>query len=363
MSINQYLALCEQTARNAMPVTPAYKFYPIEGKLDPEPTYKETPIKEWAGQDTAQGDVMADRSSTEFKFPWESRIFPSAELALLLTHLFGGASAPVPLAAPNAAAQQTIFNTVSQVYGDGAALADKALALLPHTNKPGTAITYSQAFLGFRFKDAEIDFKGGEFAKLKGTLTTGPWAGAAEQPAVPGVSFPSAKAFRSAPKIYLGPGAILTGTAGAYTDFKPGTMLGGKPDDLIIKLVPGHEDRYKMNGEEGPSVTEKIGPWKISIDYTHDFDDPASGWSSYAAWLANFGGIQYVPVMIVLDSKEIIPTCTNQVYELALYIPKMKITLPTPDRKNDGSKNKIKITMEHYIDPTVNVAAFAKLIC
>lgn len=363
MSVKQYLAFCEQDARDALPGSPAYKFYPVEGKLDPTPEYKDGAIKEWRGQDTAQGGVEADRSSTAFKYSWESRLFPGAELVMLFTHLFGTADAGTALSAPDAAAKRYMFQTASELFGDGAALADKALALVPHTGKPGSATTTCQQFLGFRIKDAELDFKGGEFAKLKANLMTGPWAGLPEQTAIAGVSFPAAKGLRSAPKLYLGAGATLTGTAGAYTDFAPGTMAACKPDDLTIKLTPGHDDKYKMNGIEGPSVTEKTGAWAVEISYTHDFADPSSGWSSYDAWYAAFGGIQYLPVMVVLDSKEIIPSCTAQVYSLGLYVPKMQISFDVPERKNDGSKPKIKVTLKHFIDPAVNVAAFAKLIC
>ena len=77
---------------------------------------------------------------------------------------------------------------------------------------------------------------------------------------------------------------------------------------------------------------------------------PASGWSSYDAWLARFSGIQYVPFMMELDSGEVIPSCSTATYLVALYLPKMKIVTPAPDRKNDGSKNKIKVTLEHFIE-------------
>lgn len=362
MSVKQYLALCEQTARDTLPGSPSYLFYPVDAKLDPTPEFKEDSVKEWRAQDTAQGDVEADRSSTAYKYGWESRIFPGEELALLLTHLLGAAAAPVSLSAPNAAASRIMFQTSSEIYGDGASLSDKALALFPHTCKPGSSTTTCQQFLGFRPKDADLDFKGGEFAKLKMNLMTGPWAGLPEQTAIAGVAFPAAKAFRSSPKLYMGAGATLTGSAGAYTDFAPGTMAECKPDDLTIKLNPGHDDKHKMNGVEGPSVTEKTGAWDCSAEYTHDFADPASGRSTYDDWYARFGGIQYAPVMIVLKSSEIIPSCSTQPFELALYFPKMKITTDVPERKNDGSKPKIKVSLKHFIDTAENVACFAKLI-
>jgi hypothetical protein len=360
MSVKQYIALSEQTARTALNGSPTYSFYPVKGKLEPDVEYKEEAVKEWRAQDTAQGDVTDDRTSTAWKFSLEGRIYPGDELAMLLKFLFGKSATPVALSAPDAAAERTIFQTATEMYGDDAQLLDSAIALIPNTAKG--ANTYSQAYVGGRPKDAEMIFKGGEAAEMKMNFIGGPWIGAVEQTAIAGVAFPAAKAFKSVPKVYLGSGATLTGTAPDYTNFVPNTMALVKPDDLTIKFDSGVEDVYKMNGVEGPSVTERKKQWGISIEYTHDFADPSSGWSSYDAWAARFGAIQYAPCMIVLDSSEIIPSCTTQTYQLAVYLPKVKITVEAPDRKNDGSKTKIKVKLESRVDAAVNVAAFGKLI-
>ncbi|MDD2365173.1 MAG: hypothetical protein PHN84_03320 [Desulfuromonadaceae bacterium] len=360
MSVKQYVALSEQAARTALDGSPAYLFYPVKGKLEPEPDFKEDAVKEWRAQDTAQGDTSDERTSTAWKYSLEGRIYPGDELALLMRHLLGYADTAVALDAPNAAASLQMFRTATEMYGDDAQNLDKALAIIPNTAK-GTS-TYSQAFVGGRPNSAELNFKGGDAAEIKINLTGGPWIGAVEQTAIAGVAFPAAKAFRSVPKVYLGSGATLTGTAPDYTDFTAGTMALVKPDDLMIKLEPGIEDVYKMNGIEGPSVTERKKQWSLSIEYTHDFSDPASGWSSYDAWAARFADIQYLPCMIILDSSEVIPSCSTQTYQLAFYLPKMKLTVDMPDRKNDGSKSKTKVKLESRVDASVNVAAFAKLI-
>jgi hypothetical protein len=360
MSVKQYVALSEQTARTALDAVPVYKFYPVKGKIEPDTEYKEEAVKEWRGQDTAQGDVSDDRTSTAWKYSLEGRVYPGAELVLLFKHLMGYAATPVALTAPNAAAFRNIFRSATEMYGDDAQNLDSAIAIIPNTAKG--ASTYSQAYIGGRPKDCDLSFKGGEAAEMKMNFAGGPWIQAAEQTAIAGVSFPAAKAFKSVPKIYLGAGATLTGTAPDYTDFVPNTMAAAKPDDLTIKFDSGIEDVYKMNGIEGPSVTERKKQWGISIDYTHDFADPASGWSSYDAWAAQFTTIQYAPCMIVLDSAELVPSCTTQTYQLAIYLPKVKITVEQPERKNDGSKAKIKVKLESRIDASVNVAAFVKLI-
>lgn len=360
MAAKEYLALCKQTARNALPGSPEYLFYKVTGNLEPEPDYKEGAVKEWGAVDTSQGDIEDERTSTAWKYPWESRVYPGEEFLLLMTQLHGSAAAPIALAAPDSAASRIILSTTSEIFGDDGSLGDEAIAIIPHT-KLG-ASTYSQNFLGGRIKDAEFDFKGGEALMLKMNMMGGPWIGAPEQPAITGIAYPTAKALRSKPKVYIGAGAALTGVAPNYTDFQPGTMKLAKPDDLNIKVDPAQDDKHKMDGEDGPSTTERTGAWKIGMEYTHDFADPAAGHSTYAAWKAQFSGINYVPVMVVLDSGEKIPGCTDATYQVAWYCPKMKLTTERVDRKTDGTKPKIKVKLEQRIDPSVNVAMFMKLV-
>lgn len=357
MAIKQYMAISRQTARNALNGSPTYLFYKVMGKLEPEPEYKEDAVNEWAGQDIAQGNATHDRTSTSWKHGWESRIFPSVELATLYEFLFGYKSAPTTV---DTSANKVMFKTVSEMFDAAAPLADNALALIPHTDKGGT--TYSQNFIGGRIKDGELSFKGGEDAMMKLSFIGGPWISAPEQAEVAGMSFPAATRFKSGNlTCYLGAGATLTGTAPDYTDIAPGTMPQFKPDDMTIKLEPGIDDKYKMNGEDGPSVTERTSSWKVTAEFTIDFSDPASGWSSYDAWAARFAGIQYAPLMIKLDSGQL-AGATTQTRQFLLYVPKMKISNDAVDRKNDGSKTKVKFKLESLVDLTINACAVAKLV-
>lgn len=364
MSAKQLLVFAEQdTSRHLASVTPVYMAYPVKGKLEPEPEYKEEAPAEWRAQDVAQGSTgdNEERTSTGSKYLWESRIYPGGELALLHEFVYGTSLDPVALASPNAAAQRTMYHSTSEMYGEGTQLLDRALALIPQTRK-GSG-TYGQVFLGHRPKDLDLSFKGGEAAEMKSNMMSGPWIGAPEQAAITGTSFPASKAFRSVPKVYLGAGATLTGAAPAYTDFAPGTMPLVKPDDLTIKMELGIEDVWKMNGFEGPSVTERKKAFMLTAEFTVDFADPSSGWSSYDAWKDRFSGITHLPFMMILNSSEIIPSCEDQTYQIGIYLPRMKVITDQADRKNDGSKDKIKVKLESRVDPAVNIACFAKLIC
>lgn len=362
MSVKQYQTLSRQTLRSALDGTPEYFFYPIKGKLEPKPGFKNSDTPEWRGIDTRQGNTgeNKERIATAPTYLWESRLFPGEELATLFEFLFGWTSAPVALSAPDAAASRQMFRTASEMYGDGTHLGEQALALIPNTKSGST--TVSQSFLGFRPKDGEFVFKGGEPVDFKMNMMGGPWISAPDQAAITGCVFPVAKAFRSKQKIYIGPGATLTGAAPDYTNFVPNTMPWAKADDLNIKIDLALNDVYQSDGEDGPTKTEETGQIKITIEFSIDFKDPSSGWSSRDAWKANFDDIQFVPFMMTLDSNEIIPGCTNQLYHFGMYLPKMEYSDDGADRNNDGKKDKIKVKLESCVDPSVNVAAFAKLI-
>jgi hypothetical protein len=351
-----YMALSRQAVRNVLDAVPTHLFYKLRGKLEPDTDFKEEATREWAGQDFSQGDTAHTRTSRAWKFSWESRIWPSEELALLLEFLFRHASAPTTI---DTSATKVVYRSDSEMYDDTEAF-DEAIALLPHTQVGAT--TTHQQFLGGRIMDAELDFQGGSDAILKMNLTGGPWIGEPGQAEVAGVSFPSSRHFKSGNlKCFIGTGATLTGTAPDYTDIAEGAMAAFKPDSLNVKINTGLEDKFKTNGQDGPSVSERTKSWDCSVEGTVDFNDPSSGWSSRDAWAAQFADIEYVPFMMKVDSGDLIGAAT-QTAQLYLYWPKMKITLDMPARKTDGSKTKVKVKLESLVDPATNICVFAKLV-
>lgn len=356
MSEKGYMAISRQTVRDALNGSPSYLFYKLKGAIEPKPEYKEEATREWGGQDFGQGDTEHSRTSTAWKFPWESRLWPSVELATVLEFVFGYASSPATV---DTSASRVMFRTLTEAYGDGMPLADNALGLLPHTDKGGTM--FHQQWLGGRPFDIELDFQGGADAIMKINMAGGPWIGTPGQAEVAGKSFPATRHFRAGNlRCFIGSGATLTGSAGAYTDIAEGTMAAFKPDGFNVKMNTGLEDKFKNNGFEGPSVTERSKSWDSTAEGTVDFADPASGWSSYDAWAARFAGIEYVPFMLKVDSGEIVGS-TTQTAQLYLYFPKMKIVTDMPDRKTDGSKTKVKVTLSSMVGDD-NVHAYAKLI-
>lgn len=83
-------------------------------------------------------------------------------------------------------------------------------------------------------------------------------------------------------------GAITrTGTPPDYTDYAAGSGVVIVPDSVTIKLENGMEDVMRLSGTDYPDKT-RMGLYKVNIEMTLDWTDPASGFSSadeVAAWI------------------------------------------------------------------------------
>ena len=353
----QFLALSKQTVRNALDAVPTYLFYPISGKLEPEPEFKEEPRKEYRGADTRMGYVNDLRRATSFKFTLDGSCYPGAERGALLRLLVGYLAAAATV---DASAFKHILFPISPAYGTGQPLTDEAIALVPNTDKDG--ITVSQNWVGARPKSYKLTLKGLEDVKLAIEMTGGPWIGAPGQAETAGASFPVAAPFLAGDaKCYIGSGAALTGVAPNYTDIAPGTMNQFLPDDLELEFNMGYEDIAKLNGEDGPSVTQANAQVMVKAKFTVDYTDPASGWSSYDEWAARFTGINYLPLMVVLDNGELAGAATQH-YTDTYYMPKMKADKIDVARNNEGKVTKATFEYTSRLDPTINKPFFFQLI-
>jgi hypothetical protein len=82
---------------------------------------------------------------------------------------------------------------------------------------------------------------------------------------------------------------IRTGTGPNFTDFTFGSATTIKPDTCSIKLENAMEDVLRLGGVDYPDKT-RLGKYKVSLEFTIDLEDPASGFSSFDdfnLWLAS----------------------------------------------------------------------------
>lgn len=357
-----YLAFAVQTERNTPDASPVYQFYPVKGDIMPSVELKDSPPGEYRNIHSSQGESPTDtRVSTSWKYSLPGRVYPGAELKTLLLYLFGTRWDYSDIAAPNTAAVRSIFATANYPYGENEDLSNQAISIIPNIAMLNR-LPVSQLFIGGRPYSLELSFKGGESATMKMDFSGGPWIGAAGEDAIAGVDFPPASPFPSTAKLYLGGTPVVTMDGDNLENFTVGTALQAMPDELTVKIESGLEDAWRLNGEPGPSVTERKSPWKISMEFTHDFGDPAAGFSTYQEWVSQFSEPQFLPVVLTLDSTTIVPGCTTQPYHLGIFIPAAKITLAQPEINYEGRKPKIKVSIESRSDAGHLHCAYLKLI-
>lgn len=336
---NQYLPYCEETTRGTKPGSPSYKFLPITKGLVPKFDPKDEPRKEFRGADTALGDSSVVRRESAYTISPECYLYPGAEVGTLLKHLLGKAATRTTV---DTSAYKGILYPVAMPYGTGAVLADKAIGFEPNMDRDGT--TASQYFGGARFKNATLTIKPGDdiTLALEGGGAGG-WIGAANQAATANPTFPAASPYAYADAaFYVGSGATRTGTAPDYTDLAPGTMSQIQPDEFTLKIPNGLEDKSVLNGVKGPSKTERTAQFMAEVEFTLDFRDPASGFSSIDEFEAQFSGPRTNSIMVVITGTELAGAATQK-YQEVIDLPLVQITIESPEADNEGKTVKAKI--------------------
>lgn len=355
----QYLALYEETTRGTAPGSPSYKFYPVTGKLMPDAKFDDKAIDEFRGASTGLGNSAGSlrRLATSWAYGLEGLFYPGAELGLILKHAFGHINAAQTV---DTNAKSKLLYPVILPYGTDMSLASKAIALVPNVDVSGT--TKSQVFGGGRISGLEISIKRPDDITVKVDFMGGPWVGAPGQTAVGSVVFPVASSFSSADaKCYIGGGASRTGSAPDFTALAVGTMTQFLPDEITIKFDFGLEDQDIVNGNKGPSKTIRKGKAKATVEFTLDFLDPSTGFSSFDEFTAFVAGIRTNSLMVVLDNGQLIGSSTQN-YEAIIDLPLVQVAPATPEVTSDGKQGKVKFKAETLYDATVGYPFALELI-
>lgn len=343
----QLLALYEETTRGTKPGSPVYRFLPVISGLAPKFAPKDEPRKEFRGADTALGDSSVVRKDSQFTAAPNSYLYPGVEIGLFLKHLLGFAGTR---AVVDTSAYKGILYPVTMPYGSGMSLVDKAIGLQPNIDRDG--VTKSQDWNGARIKSATVNFKQGEDITITFEMQgAGPWVGAPGQTATAGASFTVAAPYSfSDATFYIGAGATRTGTAPDFTAIVPNTMSVFTPDDFTIKITNGLDDKITGNGIKGPSKSERVAQFGVQTDFTMDFRDPSSGFSSIDEFEAQFSGPRTASIMVVLNHPDLAGAATQK-YQETIDQPLVQLSCESPDPDNGGKQVKAKFTCKS-LSPT-----------
>ena len=344
---NQYLALVEETTRGTTPGV-GFKFLPITGKIEPDSDFKDEARVEFRGQDTRLGYLTVVRKSKSYKFDLESFLYPIDIIGILLKHVIGFAGTRAVVDATGY--KGILYPPAAFPYGGGGAQVGKAIGLLPNTDLDG--VTKSQIYGGARPTGFKITCKRPDDVKINFSLIGGPWIGNPGQPAVAGASFTVLSPYNSSGlTCYSGSGITRTGTAPNYTDITPNTMVAFTPDDLTISFENGIDDEDRLNGLSGPSVSVVKGSVKATVEFSIDFSDPATGFSSFDEWVAIHTAPRTMNFLFKLQGTDLAGS-TTQYHQMFVDLPNMKMSGNPPDRSNDGKTPKMKFKYDSLVDAT-----------
>lgn len=343
----QFTAVVEETTRGTTPGV-GLKFPPLSGKIEPEPDFKDAPRDEYRGQSNRLGNLTVVRQSSAWKHTLGGALYPIDIIGTLFKHALGYAG--------NRTVEETtgykgiIYPPEAFHYGPGGNLAEKAIGIIPNTDIDG--VIKSQTFGGGRVKGFKIESKRPNDVQVTFDLIGGPWIGEPGQTATVGASFTALSPFNSADLVcYAGAGIARTGIGPDFTDIGPGAMVPFIPDGITLTWDSNIGDEDVSNGLRGPSKTEAKGQAKATLEFTIDFSDPASGFSSYDEWAALHSGPRQANFLLAFTGPDLAGNLAL-LHQLLADLPAMNMIGSPPERDNSGKTPKMKFKYESLYDPT-----------
>ena len=281
-----YLAIGEEAVRGVKEST-AVGFVPLLNSGIPKMEFDDKRRKEFRGEDSLKGDTAVLRMGQKWSASLEMPFFTEAGsvkggVGTVLKHLFGHSTS----AQNGLTGQYThMMYPVADPFS-GSSLWSKALTLNLNINEGATVKNWP--FVGGRVKS--VSFVQDAGSSLKASVEV---FGQKKDPvtaAIAGEVFPAEnlRCDYNNLKVYTG-GVTRVGTAPDYTDFTFASATQLKPDKISVKIENGMEDVLRLSGLDYPDRT-RMGQFKVSLEMTVDWEDPASGFSSVAefnSWAAS----------------------------------------------------------------------------
>ena len=281
-----YVAIGEEATRGTAEST-TVGFVPVlNGKL-PSMEFDDKRRAEFRGEDTVKGDTTFIRMSQKWGGSIESPFFTEAGtvkgvMGTLIKHFFGDVTT-----SQNAATGQYrhMFYPVNDPFATGA-LDTKAITINANLNEGGTVKNH--AFRGGRVKSLAFNQEAGDHLKFTAELMGQSKVASGTAIASPVFAAENLRCDYNNLTVYTGT-ITRTGTPPDYTTFAFGSATQIKPDKISVKIDNGMEDVIRLAGVDYPDKT-RMGKYKVTLELTLDWEDPATGFSSaddFNAWLAS----------------------------------------------------------------------------
>ncbi|MBI5236014.1 MAG: hypothetical protein HY886_07185 [Deltaproteobacteria bacterium] len=293
-----YLAVGEETARGSAE-SAAVGFVPLSSPSIPKMEFDDRTRKEYRGEAGALGDTTVARMSRKWSASIAMPFFTEAGsvkgvVGTLVKHFFGSATS-----AQNGTTGQYahMMYPVSDPFAT-ANLGAKAVTLNLNINE-GAAMR-NWPFVGGRVRGVSFEQETGHPLRLNVEMFGQTKAETGAEIGLPVFAAENLRCDYNGLKVYTGT-ITRTGTAPDYTGFSFAGATQLKPDKVSVKMENGMEDALRLGGDDYPDKT-RMGRFKVSVDITIDWEDPASGFSSIAEWRNWMGSASSTNFCLVWDT-------------------------------------------------------------
>ncbi len=287
-----YLALGEESVRGTKEST-TVGFIPLLSAGIPTMEFDDKRRKEFRGEDTVKGDTSVERMSRKWSSSVETPFFTEAGttagmVGTLLKHFFGTATSAQQEAT---AAYAHMLYPVPDPFSSSN-LDTKALTVNMNINEGATMKNWP--YVGGRVSSISFDQETGQPLKLTAELMGQSRDATTSELGSAVFAAENLRCDYNNLKVYTGT-ITRTGTAPDFTDFSFGSAAQLKPDKISVKIESGMEDVLRLSGVDYPDKT-RMGQYKVSLELTIDWEDPASGFSSideFTSWIAAAGSTNF----------------------------------------------------------------------
>ena len=345
-----YVALGEEAARGTKEVT-TVGFLALTEAAIPDLEYDDKAREEFRGELTALGDTEQIRFGRKWNASFAFNFFTEAGTTAgmagtLMKHLMGKVTS-----AQNVTTGQYLhmLYPVCNPYA-AANLGDKALTANINLNEGliEGAVMKNWPYVGGRVKSITFNIEPGGhitwtvemMGQFRDTVTA-----ELGSPVFPAENL---RGDYNNATVYTGT-ITKTGTGPDYTDFSFGSADVLKPDTMSITIESGREDKTRISGVDYPDKTSQ-GMFKVTVEMTIDWEDPASGFSSVDEVNDAIGSVSETNLFVNIDTGTIAGTGDN--HSLGIDLPRMKRVPTSKPEYARGSDSIVTLNYEGLYSST-----------
>lgn len=281
-----YLAVGEESVRG-IKESGVVGFVPLLNGAIPALEFDEKKRKEFRGEDTVKGDSVVKRMSRRWSTSLETPVFTESGstkgvVGTMLKHFFGKVSSNQRDATT---AYSHMMYPVADPF-DSANLDTKALTLNLNINEGSTMKNWP--YSGGRVTALSFNQEAGNHLSLAMDMVGQKREASTSEIGSPVFAEENLRCDYNNLSIYTGT-VGRTGSSPDFTEFDFSSSTAIKPDKVSVKIENGMEDVLRLSGVDYPDKT-RLGIYKVTVELTIDWEDPASGFSSvdeFNSWVSS----------------------------------------------------------------------------